>query len=104
MATALFLLDADSCQLAVCRVQQRRLNLPGSSFILETELFDFLALVTNQPCNEGLLVFADASLDGPVFACFESFDLKFAFDDHSQRRALYTTCRQTALDFLPQQR
>ena len=67
-------------------------------------MFDLLAFVANQSCHERLLAFADVGLDGPVLAGLECLDLELPLDDHAQRRTLYASGRQAALDLLPEQR
>jgi hypothetical protein len=89
VAAALALVDAENRELTASGLEQCLFNLTRGCFVLEAELFDLFALVTDEARDEGLLVLADVGFDRPVFARFERFDLEFALDDHAERRALH---------------
>ncbi len=104
IASALFFLDADGRQLATRLVENGSFNFACRVLVAKTELFDFLAFVSNETRGKRLLVLADVGFDRPVLARLECLDLELALDDHAQRRALYPAGRQSALYFFPQQR
>ena len=104
VAASLAFLDADGFQCAIRRAENGLLDLARRRLVLETELLHLVALVGNEPCQERLFFLADVCLDRPVLARLERLDLKFALDDHSERRALHAAGTESALHFLPQQR
>ncbi len=98
----LFELAHDECALR--GIQQRLAGFLGTGFAVEVELFEFLAGVARQARVERDAVFGVLSIDRPVFASYETFDLLFALDDHPQGGALHAACRQPTADLAPEQR
>ncbi len=72
--------------------------------VAQVELGEPLALVLDQPGQEGIGAGRDVGLDGPVFLGPEVLDLDLAVDDQAQGHRLHPAGRAGARQLAPQHR